>query len=201
MNPLYFSEKEQRRMEHKQTHFFYALKLPAETKSELNKYCQQLQKVFPFSRWVHGVDYHITLAFLGDAPAEKLMQSKQFIQEQLSDDAEFSLTIQALGTFGRKDSPRIFWAGVEQEPRLDAVRDSVFSACTHAGFQLESRPFHPHITLARKWIGDAPFPHTAEQLQQTFAEPIQFLAKEVVLYQTHLDKVPKYEAIATFRLS
>ncbi|NMD72738.1 RNA 2',3'-cyclic phosphodiesterase [Bacillus sp. DNRA2] len=188
-------------MEHRQTHFFYALKLPAETKSQLNKYCQQLQGELPFLRWVHGEDYHITLAFLGDAPVEKLELSKQFIQEQLSDDAEFSLTIQSLGTFGRKDSPRIFWAGVEQEPRLDAVRAAVFSACTQAGFQLESRPFHPHITLARKWKGEAPFPLTAEQLRLSFAEPIHFLAKEVVLYQTHLDKVPKYEAIATFRLS
>lgn len=188
-------------MGQQQTHYFYALKLPSDTKAELHEYCLKLQSEFPFARWVHREDYHITLAFLGHAPTEKLGNSKQLIQSLMGEFSPFPLSIQLFGTFGRKDSPRIFWAGVERAPKLDSIRAAVFSACKQVGFQLESRSFHPHITLARKWKGESAFPLTQVELEQHFVKPIQFQASEVVLYQTHVDRVPKYEEIATFSLS
>lgn len=78
----------------------------------------------------------------------------------------------------------------------------MFAACGKAGFQLETRPFRPHITLARKWIGDEPF--QTGMLERLWGElqpePLQFEASEVVLYQTNLNKTPKYEAKTIFPL-
>lgn len=185
----------------KKAHFFYALKLPLETKQLMQEYCLKLKENFFFSRWVHHEDFHITLAFLGNAEQEQLQNSIQQVQKELQEQTTFSLVIHHLGVFGKKDSPRIFWAGVKEEKQLFRIRDLVYESCIASGFKLESRPFHPHITLARKWSGEELF--SSERLEENHPftdEPIRFQANEVVLYQTILNQIPKYEAIETFPL-
>ena len=178
----------------KQTHFFFAIKIPLETKLVMRKNTEKLKENLPFSRWVHHEDLHITLAFLGNAPSEKLTSAMENVQATLSGSEGFMLEINKLGIFGKLDSPRIFWADTKESNELQVVRKKVFTACLDAGFQLETRPFKPHITLARKWTGDKPF---QQNLLNVWAElqpePLLFNVNEVVLYQTHLDKTPKYE--------
>lgn len=181
----------------KNPHYFYAVKLPIEIKLRLQEICSQLKENFPFKNWVHHEDYHITLAFLGNANREQLEASIHFVQQALALQDSFSLTINQLGTFGKSDSPRIFWAGLEKEAHLFRTREHVFHACRKADFILETRPFHPHITLARKWLGSSSFEHDLLKKIET----LHFEAKEVVLYETHLEKVPKYEVKQTFLLN
>jgi RNA 2',3'-cyclic 3'-phosphodiesterase len=186
----------------KQTHFFFAIKMPLETKLIMQKYTEKLKEILPFSRWVHHQDLHITLAFLGNAPSEKLTSAMENVQATLSGSEGFMLEINKLGIFGKLDSPRIFWADTKESNELQVVRKKVFTACLDAGFQLETRPFKPHITLARKWIGDKPF---QQNLLNVWAElqpePLLFNVNEVVLYQTHLDKTPKYEEKTIYKLN
>lgn len=185
----------------KQTHFFLAVSLPMETKLKLKEECSIIKENLSFQRWVHHEDYHITLAFLGSAQNNMLKRAQELVGERIKGQKSFPLQITGLGVFGRTDSPRIFWADTYKEKRLSAVRDIVFSACTDAGFQLETRPFKPHITLARKWAGTSPFHTSLLETNNPFYKcALTFTASEVVLYQTHLDKTPKYEKIAIFPL-
>ena len=186
----------------KQTHFFYAVSLPIETKLKIKEEFSIIRRNLPFQRWVHHEDLHITLAFLGSAEKEMLQASIALVEKELIDQKAFALQMNELGVFGKKDSPRIFWADTYKEEKLYTIRDIVFSACTGVGFELETRPFKPHITLARKWTGDSPF-HSSMLIENNpFKDsPLTFTAKEVVLYQTHLDKSPKYERIASFPLA
>jgi RNA 2',3'-cyclic 3'-phosphodiesterase len=177
-----------------QTHFFFAVKIPEETKLLIKEKCDKLKEILPFSTWVHHEDLHITLAFLGNAPSEKLSNAVDNVTAALSGTNGFQLEMNKLGIFGKEESPRIFWLNTKDSNKLEAVRKKVFTACTEAGFQLESRPFKPHITLARKWKGDQ---HFHKKLLDVWVElqpePLLFNINEVVLYQTHLDKTPKYE--------
>ena len=185
-----------------QTHFFYAVSLPSETKLKIKEECSILKKNLPFQRWVHHEDLHITLAFLGSAEKEKLQASQDLVKKGLEDKKSFTLQMNELGVFGKADSPRIFWADTYKEMKLHTIRDIVFSACTHAGFELETRPFKPHITLARKWAGESSFHTSMLNENNPFEQsPLSFSVNEVVLYQTHLDKSPKYERIASFPLA
>jgi RNA 2',3'-cyclic 3'-phosphodiesterase len=181
------------------THYFYALRLPIEIKEQLHHYTIEVKEKWPFSRWVHQEDYHITLAFLGFAPNEKLEHSKKLVKQYVGQMEPFPLRIETIGLFGQRESPRIFLVGVNQEERLHTVRNQVYRGCQEAGFTLETRAFHPHITLARKWKGDNPFSKTAFEEECTF-KPLPFVANEVVLYQTHLKQNPKYEAIEVYSL-
>lgn len=184
-----------------QTHYFYALELPGETKEMLKGTIHRLQGEFPFKTWVHPQDLHITLAFLGDAPEAKIQAANELIDAALNKTTTFKMKIDHLGIFGRKDSPRIFWAGLEESKELNDVRAAVFTACVDSGFTLETRPFSPHITIARKWVGEEAF--KADQLEalNPFKEELTFHAERVVLYKTHLGKSPKYEPITLFPLA
>lgn len=185
----------------KQTHFFFAVKIPQETKLIIKENSERLKEILPFSRWVHHEDLHITLAFLGNAPLEKLSRAMEEVQGTLSGSKGFILEINKLGIFGKLDSPRIFWADTKESNDLHMVRKKVFTACLDAGFQLETRPFKPHITLARKWTGDKPFQKNLLDIwNELQPEPLLFKVSEVVLYQTHLDKTPKYEEKTIYKL-
>ena len=185
----------------RQAHFFFAISLPEEAKREVKKICSFVQQEFPFRRWVHYEDYHITLAFLGAASNDKLEEAKRIVKERLNGQKAFSLHINQLGVFGKEDTPRIFWADTAKEERLMMIRDIVFSACLQAGFELETRPFKPHITLARNWAGINPFQSSQLKNNNPFQNAhLSFQANEVVLYQTHLDQTPKYEKVASFPL-
>lgn len=177
-------------------HYFYALKIPIEIKKELFGQCKLLKEKLPFKKWVHYEDYHITLAFLGSCELSQLHHSIQLVERAIQHETTFSLMISHFGFFGNKNSPRIFKAGVEKEPSLNRLRKIVYDACENASFQLDKRPFRPHITLARRWNSDLSFDLNHIQLMET----ITFQASEVVLYQTHLDQEPKYEEIKTFQL-
>ncbi|MDP4104487.1 MAG: RNA 2',3'-cyclic phosphodiesterase [Bacillota bacterium] len=185
----------------KQTHFFFALKLPDSTKQLLKEQCERLQGALPFQRWVHHEDFHITLAFLGFAPSSQLEAAINNVKETIPGFGSLDLKINRLGIFGKQDSPRIFFADTEVSNELQLIRHRVYTACIGAGFKLETRPFHPHITLARKWAGEKPFQREMLDLWKKLQpEPIAFKGIEIALYQTHLDKSPKYEAVRLFSL-
>jgi RNA 2',3'-cyclic 3'-phosphodiesterase len=184
-----------------QTHFFFAVKLPENIKILIKETCDQVRETLPFSRWVHHEDLHITLAFLGNAPADKLSNAVDKVSAVLSGTREFRLEMNKLGIFGKEESPRIFWLDTKDSNELLAVRKKVFTACTEAGFQLETRPFKPHITLARKWAGEQHFQKKLLDVWMDLQpEPLLFNINEVVLYQTHLEKTPKYEPKTIFQL-
>jgi RNA 2',3'-cyclic 3'-phosphodiesterase len=183
------------------THYFLALRLPDPIKNSLAEARRKLQEGFHFQRWVHEQDYHITLAFLGYANEQQLRDVREFLPNYIKNDSTFSLSISHIGTFGMKEAPRIFWAGIDKSQELQALRNHTYSACEQAGFQLEKRSFHPHITLARKWKGNEPFDMLFLDKENLFWEqPLTFKATEVVLYKTNLLQTPKYETVFTFSL-
>ncbi|MBT2680744.1 RNA 2',3'-cyclic phosphodiesterase [Bacillus sp. ISL-35] len=183
-------------------HFFYALEVPGEVKEVFKSQIEHLQEELPFKTWVHPQDLHITLAFLGNAPDDKMEAASERIEAAMKLQTSFELKIDHLGIFGRSEAPRIFWAGLKDSQDLKEVRQDVFSACLDAGFTLEKRPFSPHITIARKWVGEAPFYSAVLGAVNPFKnEEISFQAGRVVLYKTHLGKSPKYEPIKQLPLA
>ncbi|ANB58724.1 2'-5' RNA ligase [Anoxybacillus sp. B7M1] len=181
------------------THYFIAVTLEEKIKEQLAKWSESVKSHFPFRTWVHQQDYHITLAFLGETPTEKGEAVCEKLHEIGQQHERFSLTLAEIGIFGQPRAPRILWQTVEQEQALIALRNDVYGACEHIGFTLDARPFAPHITIARKWQGEEEF--SLEKLKSFERVQGCFTVKEVILYRTHLDRVPKYEAIALFPLS
>ncbi|ASS98495.1 MULTISPECIES: RNA 2',3'-cyclic phosphodiesterase [Geobacillus] len=182
----------------KRNHYFIAVPLTAEVKQAIARFSNEAAPSLPFRTWVHEQDYHITLAFLGDVPLEKMAPLGEAMTAVAARCAPFSLALAGLGTFGERTSPRIFWQGVETEAQLHALRRDVYEACMKLGFSLDRRPFAPHITIARKWQGTEPF--HPDRLRSLAAAKAVFSVREMVLYRTNMERTPKYEAIAVFPL-
>lgn len=92
---------------------------------------------------------HLTLAFAGEAD-EALGAA---IVETMTLDialAPFALAFGGVGTFPAEGTPRILWLGVTEGAReAIELQKSVASRFEAAGADLDRRPFHPHLTLAR----------------------------------------------------
>lgn len=182
-------------------HYFWAVRLPDTIKQNIQNEMTNVKEIFQFKRWVHQNDYHITLAFLGSMDQQQLQPAIDLVGNAIKNEKAFPLQIQGLNIFGNHKSPRIFWAGVHQENKLFQLQAIVYEKCQEAGFTLENRPYSPHITLARKWIGDEDFKLELLEKYNPFREnPLSFQAGEVVLYKTNLEQIPKYEPIVAFSL-
>ncbi|WP_286923341.1 MULTISPECIES: RNA 2',3'-cyclic phosphodiesterase [Lysinibacillus] len=180
-------------------HFFIAVPLPLSIKTTLKEKCEMLKTNLHFKRWVHLEDYHITLAFLGNADLEQLQIVLGEIKESLRKLPSFELKIRGLDIFGRKEYPRILWASIFESQPLNNVRDIVYKECVKAGFDLDNKPFVPHITVARKWNET----HGKMPIDLVMTEELElpkFLVEEVVLYETKFEEIPKYHRKAVIHL-
>ncbi|MEK4442831.1 MULTISPECIES: RNA 2',3'-cyclic phosphodiesterase [Niallia] len=178
-------------------HYFIGIKPDVQVINEIEKIQKELQLKFPFKKWVHPLDYHITLAFLGNASDEQKKKLHVLLNQSSPLSTNFQIHIDHLGVFGQRQNPRIFWAGMKEEQKLVELRNQVFAVSSKAGFQLETRPFHPHLTLARKWKEDTIF---SERELNEFSMPKNFISNvdSIHLFQTHMDKIPKYEIINSY---
>ncbi|MBE7102537.1 RNA 2',3'-cyclic phosphodiesterase [Bacillus cereus] len=176
-------------------HYFVAITLPSHIKELLSNYKEEMKDELPFRSWVHEEDYHITLSFLGSAAQEQLEGIKNGLQT-LTETKELSFTLQGFSTFGLEEEPRIFWAKVSENHDLFQLQKQVHTICEENGFSLETRPYHPHITVARKWVGEEKF--DLENIKEV--PEISFQADTITLYESHVKETPKYKSIAEIKL-
>jgi 2'-5' RNA ligase len=96
-------------------------------------------------RWSTPESWHITLQFLGSTTP----QQYECVTACLRELRPPSVPIE-LGTFGTFDRAGVLFVDVHVTPQLIALQQAVASATAPCGFVPESRPYHPHITLARR---------------------------------------------------
>ncbi|WP_337103397.1 RNA 2',3'-cyclic phosphodiesterase [Paenibacillus sp. YIM B09110] len=175
---------------------FIALPLPIQIKDQLKRWVQQNKGSLPFRKWTHPDDYHITLQFLGELPADKL----EDLNIALADIhyPTFELHLAEVGTFGPPVAPRVLWAAVDGDlSQLTALHGEVVKKTSPLGFVPEERSYKPHITLARTFAGEGSLDVTAFS---SFRSSERWLVDHFVLMRTHLNTSPMYEVIGKYPL-
>ena len=120
---------------------FVAIDLPSETMLELAR-LQPPQ--MPGLRSIPPEKMHLTLHFIGPAEIEPLVAALQAVTG-----SAFPLVIADVGRFPPRGTANVLWAGVRVTAELLQVHSAVGTAIAAAGYSVESRPYSPHITLAR----------------------------------------------------
>ena len=185
----------------RESHYFWAVRIPDGVKQTIHGELTQVKPIFQFKRWVDLNDYHITLAFLGSVNQKQLASVIRLVGDAIKTQKAFMLEIKGLGAFGAQTSPRIFWGAVNEVNELFQLQKIVHKTCLEADFSLDSRPYHPHITLARKWGGSDAFNPEDLATHNPYREKVlTFQVSEVVLYKSNVENTPKYEAIEVFTL-
>ena len=111
-----------------------------------------------YKRRTEWQDYHITVQFLGNVAKERISSIVEQMKLAACKQRTFELRLGTWDTFGLPHAPRVLWLGVEGErQQLDSLQQQVTAHMSHLGFIAEKRPYHPHITVARKYPGSARF--------------------------------------------
>ena len=92
---------------------------------------------------------HVTLKFLGDTPVSRVEAIQREIASAVSGQPPFVLKVESLGAFPNADRPSVVWVGLLDAEPLTALAERLQTSLTSCGFARESRPFQPHLTLAR----------------------------------------------------
>jgi len=122
---------------------FVGLDLPWALKQRLG----QLAGGLPGARWVPPENYHLTLRFIGEAPAHRAEEIDLALAAVRA--RGFSLSLAGLGTFAKAGRPTAIWVGVERDAKLDHLQNKIETALRREGLEPERRRFAPHVSLAR----------------------------------------------------
>jgi 2'-5' RNA ligase len=147
---------------------FVAVDLAEASREQLARTIERLRRRSPSARWAFEGAFHLTLAFLGEIEADLVPAIAESLAAVASRHDPFALGVGGGGTFGRPGAARVLWAGITAgNSAIESVQRDVEAALAPHGYRPESRPFAPHLTLARarEPRGDAAFPACAAAIE------------------------------------
>jgi 2'-5' RNA ligase len=157
---------------------FAGIPLAAEVIEELSAISLRLQTSGDGLRWSAPESWHITLQFLGNTGQPQYECIAARLRELRSPPVPIQL--EDLGFFDRAG---VFFAGVALTPELQLLQERVTAATGLCGFVPETRPYHPHITLARTKSKGRPLEGLKTKIRRQ-PEFTGFVAAGFVLYES-----------------
>jgi 2'-5' RNA ligase len=133
-------------MEARPLRLFFGLLLPAKLREDLARWRGNHPGI---EGWCRTEGLHLTLAFLGQRPAGALPVLEGIATAVAGRHATIALTTGMLGSFSRTGTTRLLWLGLAPSPALEALAEDLRRNLLAAGEVIDTKPFHPHVTLAR----------------------------------------------------
>jgi 2'-5' RNA ligase len=171
---------------------FIAIDLPLEIR-------EQLSTLPPAIRGVRAVridNLHLTLHFIGQAEPEPIMAALESVAASCS---RFEMLLSGAGFFRGRFRSSVLWAGIEAAPPLAELHSQLRSALKGLGIAVDTRPFQPHVTVAR---GERVHIDELHRFVETHADFAALVAVDsFVLYSSALGRGgPTYTAEQRFPL-
>lgn len=128
---------------------FIAVNFTEDVRDSLIKIIGELKAQSLEGRFTRMEHMHLTLAFLGEVPEERL----EDIQKAMArlDRKPFQIEISGFGKFKRRGDI-LYWCGLSDSPELEKVRERLVLSLKEEGISLDEKAFNPHITLGRKCV-------------------------------------------------
>jgi 2'-5' RNA ligase len=174
---------------------FIGIPLAAAVIDELRAASARLRSAADGLRWTAPESWHVTLQFLGNTSPEQYECVAARLHALHA--PPVPVCLEELGCFERAG---VLIASVRLTPELLLLQERVIAATQHCGFVPETRPFQPHITLAR-----SKGRHNLGQLKAKIRRPTnftRFIAHEFLLYESFLSPAgSRYEIRERFLLA
>ncbi|MFY9854749.1 MAG: RNA 2',3'-cyclic phosphodiesterase [Terracidiphilus sp.] len=172
---------------------FIGIPLAAVVIEELKAASARLHSSADGLRWTAPESWHITLQFLGNTSAEQCECVVTSLRALHSPPVPISL--EALGCFDRAG---ILYAGIRLTHELLSLQERVTTANQPCGFVPETRPYQPHITLARAKGERRDLGELKAKIQRQ-PDFTRFTAHEFLLYESFLSSTgARYEVRERF---
>ena len=127
---------------------FVALQLSAEVRATFATLLGELRRTDSKPRWVQPENLHITLKFIGHVADDKLPLICNALAA-IPVPPPIAIESNGLGFFPNARRPTVIWAGMAPLPEVAALAGRIDNALVVCGVPPETRPFAPHLTLAR----------------------------------------------------
>lgn len=129
---------------------FVAVEIPRTIREEIDAFIHEFRSMDADVRWEPVRKLHITLKFLGETGESQVPDIIRLLHNAADGIRPFPLAFGSTGCFPNRRDPRVLWIGAESpEGSLTTLAGRVDTCMQEAGFEPESKPFHPHITVAR----------------------------------------------------
>jgi 2'-5' RNA ligase len=147
---------------------FLAVELSQELRDELAVLQQELkQRMEPEMKrhirisWVQPGKIHLTIKFLGDMDEQVIDPLLVTVEQAIGRQTAVNVPLERLGVFPHPQSPRVLWIGPSvnweqgaEARRVAEIHGAIEQACEGVGVLRETKPFSPHLTLARIKVGE-----------------------------------------------
>jgi 2'-5' RNA ligase len=147
---------------------FLAVELSQELRAELALVQQELKhRIEPELKretrisWVQPAKIHLTMKFLGDMDEQVIDPLQTALEQAIGNRTAMNVPLERLGAFPRPHSPRVLWIGPSEHwekgaeaRRVTEIQGAIEQACEGLDFLRETKPFSPHLTLARIKAGE-----------------------------------------------
>jgi 2'-5' RNA ligase len=133
-------------------------------------------------RWVAPINYHVTLAFLGWTGIDAISSVCDAMTAATAGLDRLTFRTSRLGAFASLDRATVVWAGVEDGGSLTRLAGAIADATAALGFPRDTRPFHPHVTVARlrepRAIRDVVLPMAEQMFGDTRIDAVTLFESE-----------------------
>ena len=131
---------------------FIAIPIPEPVRDEIIRVQQELQPLVPrnVARWAKSDQFHLTLRFLGDVPADGVEDLKKSVGAVCRNARPLSLRAEGVGFFPNPHSPRVIWVGINDgEGCLVDLQKQIETVVGQFSSEPGERNFAGHVTLGR----------------------------------------------------
>lgn len=149
-------------------------------------------------RWSTPEQWHLTLRFFGEVEERAIGDLISALSDLASPSAELTMT--GLGLFANKG---ILYAEFAPSASLESLQRQVNGLAVAGEPASGSRPFHPHVTLARAKgrEGQASLRRFSTPALPSLGASVQWQAREMLLYRSELQPAGAvYTVLARFVL-
>ena len=128
---------------------FAAVRPPEPVLANLDAFVEPRRDADPALRWVVRENWHLTLAFFGDVPHDRVEPLQEALRAVRGE--PFRLTLDGSGAFPDPAAGRVlFHAATVGSDDLNALRRRVRTAADRVGVPSDNAKHRPHLTLARR---------------------------------------------------
>ena len=135
---------------------FIAIELPALIQQKVRQRQRQVQEYLAqrsladLFNWTAVEKVHLTLRFLGETDQRQAAALPAALKKVAQQSSPLALSLAGLGCFPNTRQPRIIWLGMQGNlAALLALQTRIEAQAQTLGFAPETRPFSPHLTIAR----------------------------------------------------
>jgi 2'-5' RNA ligase len=152
-------------------------------------------------KWVEPQNIHLTYAFLGSVPEDRIPAIKRSLEEAAGIFKKFEVALDVLGAFPSFERSRVLWLGLKEESpgTLNDLALKIYEALLAEGFILEHK-FAAHITIGRVRAG-LNYAAIEEIRRAAAGEEVRSPLTSVNLMESRLSNSgPEYEILASREL-